>query len=157
MLQIIKAETANHYKHTRKLFARYADSLGFDIEFQGFSDELAALPGAYAPPSGCILLAAISELFIGCVALRRIDKSICEMKRLFVAPEHRGKSIGRALASFVIDEAQKLGYKRMRLDTVTSMQAANALYTSLGFKPIEAYCHNPLEGATFYELHLNNA
>jgi len=157
MLQIIKAETANHYKHTRKLFERYADSLGFDIEFQGFSDELAVLPGAYAPPSGCILLAAISELLIGCIALRRIDKSTCEMKRLFVAPEHRGKGIGRALASFLIDEAKKLGYKRLRLDTVTSMQAANALYASLGFKPIEAYCHNPLEGAAFYELNLDNA
>ncbi len=154
MLQIIKAETANHYEQTRRLFARYADSLGFDIEFQGFSDELAALPGAYAPPSGCILLAVISELFIGCVALRRIDKSICEMKRLFVAPEHRGKGIGRALANFVIDEAQKLGYRRMRLDTVTSMQAANALYTSLGFEPIEAYCYNPLEGAAYYEIDL---
>ena len=153
----MKAETAHHYEQTRKLFARYADSLGFDIEFQGFSDELAALPGAYAMPSGCILLAEISELFIGCVALRRIDKSTCEMKRLFVALEHRGQGIGRILASSVIDEAQKLGYKRMRLDTVTSMQAANALYTSLGFKPIEAYCYNPLEGATFYELNLNNA
>jgi ribosomal protein S18 acetylase RimI-like enzyme len=157
MLQIIKAKTASHYEHTRRLFARYADSLGFDIEFQGFSDELDALPGAYAPPFGCILLAVISELFVGCVALRRIDKSTCEMKRLFVAPEHRDKGIGKALASLVIDEAQKLSYKRMRLDTVTSMQAANALYASLGFKPIEAYCHNPLEGATFYELHLNNA
>jgi GNAT superfamily N-acetyltransferase len=155
-LQIIKAETVNHYEQARILFAQYADSLSFDLDFQGFSEELDTLPGEYAPPAGCILLAVVSGRFIGCVALRAIDASTCEMKRLFVVPKYRQKGAGKNLALAVIDEAQKLGYSKMRLDTVASMKTANALYASLGFKPIEAYTYNPLEGAAYYELALTS-
>ncbi|MCP4111100.1 MAG: GNAT family N-acetyltransferase [Desulfobacteraceae bacterium] len=108
--------------------------LGFDIEFQGFSHELSTLPGEYVPPFGCILPAENSDRFVGCVALRRLDESACEMKRLFVIPEYRDTSIGRKLANAVIEEAGRSGYFQMRLDTVASMREANALYVSIGFR-----------------------
>jgi len=154
MVQIISAQTSEHYHCARELFKRYADSLGFDLEFQGFSRELAILPGVYAPPAGCILLAEISDTFAGCVALRPLESKICEMKRLFVIPEYQGCGTGRILALAVIDQAREKGYKKMRLDTIDSMKAAKALYFSLGFRFIEAYCFNPLENASYLELDL---
>lgn len=150
MVQIISAESAEHYEEVKKLFTQYSCSL--DFEFQGFTQELSALPGEYSPPAGCMLLARISGQFVGCVALRSLGKSISEMKRLYVIPEYRGKNIGRKLALAVIEEARRSGYKHMRLDTVTSMKEARALYVSLGFYPIEAYCNNPLGQAEYYEL-----
>ena len=154
MTKIIRATTDDHYQSARELFIEYADSLGFDLEFQGFSRELAELPGDYKSPSGCILLAASAEGYSGCVALRPLQNNICEMKRLFVLPQYQGRGIGRALAGSVIEEARNIGYKRMRLDTVESMQAAQKLYNSLGFKMIDAYCHNPLDNPSFMELEL---
>ena len=154
MTRIIRATTKAHYQAARELFIQYADSLGFDLEFQGFSRELAELPGNYEPPAGCILLAAIDDGHAGCVALRPLQNKICEMKRLFVIPAYRGRGIGKALATAVIAEARKQGYQKMRLDTVESMQAARGLYFSLGFKTIEAYCHNPLDNPSFMELGL---
>ena len=138
----------------RKRFEEYARSLGFDLGFQDFAAELENLPGDYAPPRGCILLANREQRIVGCVALRRWDETICEMKRLYVIPDARGKGIGRQLAGAIIARAKGLGYKRMRLDTLTSMQAANRLYASLGFCPIAAYRYNPLAGAQFYEVSL---
>lgn len=154
MVRIISAQTNEHYHCARDLFIRYADSLGFDLEFQGFSQELAALPGDYAPPDGCILLAEISDHIAGCVALRPLENKICEMKRLFVIPEYQGRGIGRILALSVIDQAREKAYKKMRLDTIDSMKKAKALYLSLGFRPIEAYCFNPLENPSYMELDL---
>lgn len=154
MTRIIHATTKAHYQSARNLFIQYADSLGFDLEFQGFSRELAELPGNYEPPAGCILLAAIDDGYAGCVALRPLQNKICEMKRLFVIPAYRGRGIGKALAKAVIAEARKQGYQKMRLDTIESMQAARGLYFSLGFKTIEAYCHNPLDNPSFMELEL---
>lgn len=154
MLRIIKAENNDHYRSARNLFQQYAASLDFDLEFQDFNTELQTLPGAYGPPGGCILLAVASNRHVGTVALRAIDSSTCEMKRLFVIPQHRKMGIGGALARSIVREAAKLGYKRMRLDTVASMSEANALYVSLGFRPIAPYCFNPLEHAAFYELNL---
>ena len=154
MIRIIHATTQDHYQSVRELFIQYADSLGFDLEFQGFSRELAELPGDYKSPPGCILLAASAEGYSGCVALRPLQNDICEMKRLFVLPQYQGRGIGRALAGSVIEEARNLGYKRMRLDTVESMQAAQKLYISLGFKTINAYCYNPLDNPSFMELEL---
>ena len=155
MLQIIKAETAEHYRQTQYMFQQYAASLEFNLESQEFDKEVNTLPGAYAPPAGCILLAAISGQFVGCVAFRKIGESICEMKRLFVLPQYRADGIGRLLARSIIAEAEKTGYQQMRLDTVASMTAANALYASLGFQAIEPYCYNPLEDAAYYELTLS--
>jgi ribosomal protein S18 acetylase RimI-like enzyme len=152
MTQIIHAHTKAHYQSARELFIQYADSLGFDLEFQGFSRELAGLPGEYASPGGCILLAEVAGGFAGCVALRPLQDKICEMKRLYVLPECQDRGIGRALASAVIGEARKKGYQKMRLDTIESMQAAQTLYFSLGFEAIQAYCYNPLENPSFMEL-----
>ena len=154
MTRIIQATTDDQYQAARDLFLQYADSLGFDLEFQGFSRELAELPGDYEPPAGCILLAAIDDGYAGCVALRPLQNYICEMKRLFVIPACQGHGIGKALAKAVIAEARQKGYQKMRLDTIESMQAAQGLYFSLGFKTIEAYCHNPLDNPTFMELEL---
>lgn len=154
MITLVTATSAEHYEIARRLFLEYADSLGFDLEFQDFSHELATLEEEYAPPQGCILLAKDSGNIIGCVALRDFQDSICEMKRLYVIPAYRGRGIGRLLAQEVIAEARKAGYKKMRLDTIASMAAAKALYTSLGFYRIEAYRYNPIEGTTYMELDL---
>ena len=154
MTRIINAITEDHYQSVRELFIQYADSLGFDLEFQGFSRELAELPGDYKSPAGCMLLAEAADGYAGCVALHSLHNNICEMKRLFVIPEYQGCGIGRALAEAVIGGARKQGYQRMRLDTVESMKAAQGLYFSLGFKTIEAYCHNPLDNPSFMELEL---
>ena len=152
MTKVIQAVKEKDYLIARELFMEYARSLGFDLCFQNFDKELAELPGEYAPPQGRLLLAAYADKVVGCVSLRQIDANICEMKRLYVRPEFRGKQIGRKLAIAVIDEARSIGYKRMRLDTLPSMKEAIELYESLGFKKIEAYRHNPLEGAVFMEL-----
>jgi len=154
MIQIISAHTEAHYQSARILFVQYADTLGFDLEFQGFSRELATLPGSYALPRGCILLAEFNTNFVGCVALRPLESIICEMKRLFVVPEYRGRDIGRNLACSVIDRARQIGYEKLRLDTIESMKAANRLYLSLNFRTIQAYCYNPLENTNYMELAL---
>lgn len=154
-LKIIHAQSEGQYRRARKLFEQYADDLGFDLEFQGFSRELATLPGAYAPPEGCILLAEKEQEVVGCVALRPLDKRICEMKRLYVVPGQRNRKIGRLLVEAVIDRARAYGYKRMRLDTIDSMKAAQALYRSLGFRPIAPYRYNPLDRPTYFELDLH--
>ena len=154
MIQIISALTEAHYQYARNLFVQYADTLGIDLEFQGFSRELATLPGGYAPPLGCILLAACRGNYVGCVALRPLESRICEMKRLFVIPKYRGRDIGRTLACSVIDRARQIGYEKMRLDTIESMKAANKLYLSLNFRRIQAYCYNPIENANYMELAL---
>ena len=154
MTRIILAQTEDHYRQARKLFEQYAASLGVDLEFQGFSRELATLPGEYAPPKGCILLAETAEEIAGCVALRPLENMICEMKRLYVAPGHRSRKIGRTLAEAVIEWARTCGYERMRLDTLESMTAAQALYHSLGFRPIKPYRYNPLHNPSYFELDL---
>lgn len=154
MTRIIHAQTEDHYRRARKLFEQYADDLGLDLEFQGFSGELATLPGAYAPPEGCILLAEKEEEIVGCVALRPLDRQICEMKRLYVMPGHRNRKIGRLLVEAVIHQARDYGYKRLRLDTIESMNAAQSLYRSLGFRPIKPYRYNPLNHPSYFELNL---
>jgi ribosomal protein S18 acetylase RimI-like enzyme len=147
--------SAEDIRCARALFEEYAASLGFSLDFQGFGDELATLPGAYAPPSGRLLLATVDGALAGCVALRRIGDRVCEMKRLFVRPAHHGLGLGRRLATAIVEEARGAGYAAMRLDTMPSMKAALALYASLGFRDIAPYTHNPLEGARFLELALD--
>ena len=154
MISIIRATIAEHYQYVHELFGRYADSLGIDLEFQGFSQELATLPGDYAAPQGCILLAEVAGHFVGCVALRPLEGRICEMKRLYVRSEYRGRRIGRALACAVIDAAREKGYVKMRLDTLATMKEARTLYKSLEFRNIKAYRYNPLDDPSFMELDL---
>lgn len=154
MLKIIDAQAGENLKIIRKLFEEYAESLGFDLSFQNFNEELANLPGEYNPPTGCLLLAMYQSQVAGCVALRRLSEGVCEMKRLYVRPQFRRQGIGRALAEAAIEQAKKVGYGRMRLDTVPSMNAARVIYTSLRFGEIDPYRHNPIEGAVFMELAL---
>jgi GNAT superfamily N-acetyltransferase len=138
----------------RELMRAYADSLPFDLAFQGFDRELAELPGDYAPPRGALLVARIDGRVGGCVALRPFDGDVCEMKRLFVSPAARGRGIGRRLAEAIVDEARRLGYARMRLDTTPGMETAQTLYEQLGFREITPYRHNPIDGTRFLELEL---
>jgi ribosomal protein S18 acetylase RimI-like enzyme len=157
MIEVIQANTRAHYKSAHRLFVRYANSLDFDLGFQDFGRELATLPGDYAPPGGCILLARAPQEYAGCVAMRPMEDSICEMKRLYVDSGYRGRGVGRLLAQTVIGRAGEAGYKKMRLDTIESMKEANALYLSLGFHTIEAYRYNPLENAIYMELIIETA
>jgi putative acetyltransferase len=154
MLKIIKAHAEGDVLQVRELFKEYEASLGVSLCFQGFEKELASLPGEYAPPEGRLLLALWDGHLAGCVALRKDDQDACEMKRLYVRPQFRGKGVGRTLAHAIIAEAKEIGYKKMRLDTLPSMKAAIALYQSLSFQPAASYRHNPIEGAIFMELAL---
>jgi ribosomal protein S18 acetylase RimI-like enzyme len=138
----------------RELFREYAASLGVDLAFQGFAGELENLPGKYAPPEGALLTARLGGEACGCVALRRIDPRICEMKRLFVRPAARGLGIGRELVARILDEGRARGYRAMRLDTLPSMASAVATYRAFGFKEIPAYIFNPIPGALFMEKDL---
>lgn len=139
----------------RSLFREYSDSLGIDLSFQDFPQELAGLPGRYGPPSGCLLLATVDGGAAGCVGLRRLADGVCEMKRLYVRLRHRGTGLGRRLAERVVWEARALGYQRVRLDTIPSLMGrAVELYRSLGFTEIDPYRDNPVEGAVFMELRL---
>lgn len=152
---ILRASQAEHLLAARRLLVEYAAELGHDLCFQDFARELETLPGAYAPPTGCLLLARAPHEWVGCVALRRVAAGVCEMKRMYVRPAWRGGGIGRRLAQEVIAVARRIGYARMRLDTLAPMAAARGLYESLGFRQIEPYYHNPLPGAVFYELDLS--
>ncbi len=138
----------------RALFQEYADGLGVDLCFQSFAAELAGLPGAYGPPGGRLLLAHAGGGPAGCVALRAIADGVCEMKRLFVRPAFRGSGLGRALAERVIQEARASGYRKMRLDTLRSLQPAISLYETLGFVRCAPYYDTPLADTVFMELQL---
>jgi putative acetyltransferase len=152
-LSIAQAGTPEQIAIVRELFLEYAGSLGFSLCFQSFDQELASLPGDYAPPEGRLLLATVNGRAAGCVALHRFADGIAEMKRLYVRPEFRGHQIGRRLAEAVISEARAIGYRRMRLDTVVSvMPEAVSLYRSMGFYEIPPYRPNPIAGALYLEL-----
>lgn len=154
-MQIIQAHTWEHTQKARELFREYEAWLGLDLCFQNFEKELAELPGAYAPPTGRLLLANENDQLAGCVALRKLSDGVCEMKRLFLRPQFHGNGRGRELAETIIAEARSAGYERMRLDTLPEqMGKAIELYRSLGFKEIEAYYKNPVPGALFMELSL---
>jgi ribosomal protein S18 acetylase RimI-like enzyme len=140
--------------NVRELFLEYASSLEISLCFQNFEEELAGLPGKYAPPGGRLLLAQNAEQVVGCVALRSLSATDCEMKRLYVRPVARGQHLGHTLATSVIEAARSIGYRCMRLDTLASMKPAISLYRSVGFREIPAYYPNTSENAVFMELSL---
>ncbi len=157
-MKLIQAQSAEDLTRARELFEEYAAGLGISLCFQNFEGEVAELPGKYIPPSGRLLLAVKNNQAAGCVALRKLGDGVCEMKRLYVRPDFRGTGLGRTLAEWIIQSAREIGYQRMRLDTLPGkMDAAIAMYRSLGFKEIEPYYDNPVEGAVFMELILYQA
>jgi len=154
-LTLRQAESPAQIAQARELFLEYAESLGFSLCFQSFDQELAGLPGDYAQPDGRLLVAEHRSRLAGCVALHKLESGICEMKRLYLRSPFRGKGLGRMLAAAVIGEARRIGYRKMRLDTVEPvMPNAVAMYRRLGFVEIEAYRANPIDGALYMELEL---
>ena len=154
-LKFAQSESAQQIARARELFLEYAQSLGFSLCFQNFDKELAALPGDYALPEGRLLLAEYENQLAGCVALHRLGPEVCEMKRLYLRPQFRGKGLGCSLAERIIVEARQAGYRFMRLDTVEPvMKDAVAMYRKLGFREVAPYRPNPIAGAMYMELEL---
>jgi putative acetyltransferase len=151
----VQAESVGHVTQARELFQEYAQSLGVNLCFQNFEQELAGLPGHYASPDGRLLLAEYDGQLAGCVALHKWDNGICEMKRLYLRPSFRGKGLGRAIAEKIITDARSIGYQCMRLDTIEPlMKDAVEMYRKLGFREIAPYRPNPIAGAMYMELQL---
>ncbi|MGE0700059.1 MAG: GNAT family N-acetyltransferase [Hyphomicrobiaceae bacterium] len=148
--EIARAHSGADIADVAGLMRAYADSLPVDLAYQGFEAELAALPGSYAPPDGALLLARGADgKAAGCVALRPLVAGVCEMKRLYVVPEARGSGLGRRLGEAMLDEAHRLGYGEIRLDTLPTMTEAAILYRRLGFVPCAPYYDTPVAGTLF--------
>lgn len=162
MLEIVRVtngeNSVENLGHIRALFRAYVEWTGVDLSFQNFDEEFVNLPGGYAEPNGSLLIALMDGKPAGCVAVRKLaklDAGICEMKRLYVKPEFNGQGLGKKLTQEIIAEGRRLGYAKMRLDTLAKMTAALNLYRSLGFREIEAYRFNPLPGTVYMELDLS--
>jgi putative acetyltransferase len=138
----------------RALLLAYLEETGLDLGFQGFHEELAGLPGEYAPPGGCLLCAQAGERIVGCVAFRPLDEGRCEMKRLYVLPGFRRSALGAALVAAILERARAAGYAFMCLDTAPGMERAQALYARFGFRDIERYNDNPIPGVRFMGVDL---
>lgn len=152
---LLQAESSAHVVQARELFQEYAQSLGVNLCFQNFEQELAGLPGDYAPPDGRLLLAEYHRHLAGCVALHKWEDGVCEMKRLYLRPSFRGKGLGRVITHKIIAEARSIGYQCMRLDTIEPvMKDAVEMYRKLGFREIAPYRPNPIVGAMYMELQL---
>lgn len=153
--EILEVSTPELISQTKHLFREYEKWLNVSLCFQGFEDEVDTLPGKYAPPEGRLYIVKSAEGYSGCIALRKIDEGICEMKRLFLKEELRGKGIGNILVTRIIQDAKDIGYKTMRLDTIKEkMPKAVAIYTKHGFIEIEPYYQNPNPHTLFMELDL---
>ncbi|MGC1953969.1 MAG: GNAT family N-acetyltransferase [Gammaproteobacteria bacterium] len=154
MIEVVSAQSTELITVVRGLFREYADAIGVDLEYQGFTAELARLPSPYEPPHGALLIARIGDDIAGCVVLRRLDDLTGEMKRLYVRPEYRSWGVGRRLVEAVILAARHGGYSELRLDTLPSMASAQGLYRNLGFTEIPPYNNAYLPGTRFYALAL---
>ena len=154
MVKLSIVKSPKQIKIAKALFKEYAESLEINLDFQDFEREFKELPGEYNPPSGRLILAYDNSKPAGCVALKKLNNEICEMKRLFVKPEYRKKEIGKILTKKIIAEALGIGYSKMRLDTISSMKAAIHIYRSFGFYEIEPYYNNPVKEAIYFELEL---
>ncbi len=154
MSEFIIAQSEEDYREAAALLREYEAGLGIDLCFQCFPEELESLERMYGPPGGRFLLLRLGDGIAGCVALRDLGGKVCEMKRLFVRPDFRGRGLGRKCAEEIVRIAGEMGYSAMRLDTLPSMQEAIALYRSMGFREIAPYAENPVQGALFMELGL---
>ena len=155
MVQIVQPINESEIAEARAIFHEYEIWLGLSLCFQSFDEEMATLPGRYAPPSGRLYLARTEDETVGCIALRQIEEGICEMKRLYLRESARGYGIGQLLIGRIIADAREIGYGKMRLDTYPpKMEKAVRLYESHGFCEIPPYYHNPHEGVLFMELAL---
>lgn len=153
-IQIVSAQSSEDVARVRELFVEYAASLGVDLAYQGFAEEVAGLPGAYVPPRGQLLLATVNGVPVGCGALRPRDEKTVEMKRLYVRPTHQGCGLGRRLAERLIADARDAGYITLWLDTLPTMRDAQRLYEKLGFVRRAPYFDSPIAGNVFMELAL---
>jgi ribosomal protein S18 acetylase RimI-like enzyme len=154
---LTEAETAGDVNEAHTLFEEYAAGVGISLCFQNFDQELANLPGDYASPSGRLLLARLEGEVAGCIALRKLDDKTCEMKRLYLRPEFRGKGLGAKMVHALLDEAKQIGYSKVRLDTLPGrMDEAIGLYRSIGFKEIPAYYDTPFGDTLYMELDLTS-
>jgi ribosomal protein S18 acetylase RimI-like enzyme len=151
---IIEAKTDSEFSQARILFQEYATELGVDLCFQNFEHELKNIAVVYGSPAGCLLLAHAAGTIIGCVGFRPFNNGSCEMKRLYVRPSARGTKIGRGLTEELVRRARLVGYRKMLLDTLKSLEAAHSLYRSLGFREVQPYYANPLDGIVYMELDL---
>ncbi len=156
--QIVEAASPRDIAAVKALFREYAESLDFDLCFQDFSTEMDTFPGAYAPPTGVLLLARVDLEPVGAVGLRprAVEPGGCEMKRLYVRPRHRGLGLGRGLAVTVLNQAATRGYHVMRLDTIATMTEARTIYEALGFEISEPYYDNPIDGVVYYSRRLED-
>lgn len=154
MLKLTQVKDESQIATVRALFLEYAKGLGIDLCFQDFDQEITNLPGEYAPPGGSLQLAYWDDSITGCAALRPLSQDTCEMKRLYVKPEFRGKGIGRMLAERIMEEGRRIGYTTMRLDTIPMMKEAITLYRDLGFADTGPYRYNPVPGTLYLELKL---
>ncbi|WP_338797134.1 GNAT family N-acetyltransferase [Acidovorax sp. DW039] len=156
---LVTPSSPHELEAVREIFREYAESLGVDLCFQNFEDELAQLPGEYAPPRGQLILAMVDGAVAGCCALRPLDgtdyPNASEMKRLFVRKAFRGFGLGRELAEAILDAARQAGYGCVLLDTLDDMESARALYTDLGFEEIPPYYHNPIAGAHYLKVDID--
>jgi len=160
-IELSEPDSPQTIEACRELFREYASALGIDLWFQNFDAELADLPGDYAPPGGCLLLAWCDGELAGCVALRPLpeadESNACEMKRLYVRRAFRRFGLGRLLAEALIDRAQAIGYSAILLDTLDDMEAARELYASLGFVEVPPYYFNPIPGAHYLRAALDGS
>lgn len=154
ILKFIEANDLENLENVKILFTEYSNSLNIDLCFQDFNNELKTLPGKYKKPSGSLILAFVDENLAGCVALKKLEDDVCELKRLYVRDKFRGLKIGKILLEEIVKEAKKIGYTYMRLDTLPSMKSAQGLYEKIGFYDINPYTYNPIEGARYMELKL---
>jgi putative acetyltransferase len=156
MIEVLHADRPDLIAMARELFVEYAQAIGVDLEYQGFSAELAGLPAPYIAPHGTLLIARSGSDAAGCVALRRLDENSAEMKRLYVRPGYRSDGLGQQLIEAVILAARQAGYRELKLDTLPSMVSAQKLYRRLGFNEIEPYNTTHLPGTRFYALQLGS-
>jgi len=154
VVQVREARTGGTVSSARRLIEEYSASLGIDLSFENFEQEIAEFPAHYTRPEGRVLVAVERGEAVGVVCLRRLSARVCELKRMYVKPKFRGRGIGRLLATRAIREAREIGYARVRLDTLSKLKEAVSLYGSLGFKEIGPYRVNPNKGVVFLELNL---